>query len=188
MGFLGATDAPRGAGARRNRRQSSQFVDERIEDVLKVSGGVPDGWSRNVARSSAPEEIYPLPDDSTPYVCVLKKLVERAPSGLVSLEERRIDDFRQRVEQPLSDEAVLGMVDDLRARVHGGLRDPLNFGQSHFDPIAAKPTTEGVRSLDRASHACATTLAFASSQSNLPSRNPPANIPVKAVFLPVESI
>jgi hypothetical protein len=57
--------------------------------------------------------------DSTPFVCLLKELVERAPSGLVSLEERRIDDFRQRGEQLLSDEAVLGMVDDLRAGVHG---------------------------------------------------------------------
>jgi hypothetical protein len=188
MGFLGATDASRGAGARRNRRQSSQFVDERIEDVLKVSGGVPDGWSRNVARSSAPKEIYPLPDDSTPYVCLLKKLVERTPSGLVSLEKRRIDDFRQRVEQPLSDEAVLGMVDDLRARVHGGLRDPLNFGQSHFDPIAGQATTEGDgRWVGRVMGALPR-LRLQARNPTYPSGTPPANIPAKAVFLPVDSI
>jgi hypothetical protein len=57
---------------------------------------------------------------------------------LVSLDERWIDDFRQRIEQSLSGETVRRVVDDLRASVHGGFRDPLNFGQSHFDPIAGR--------------------------------------------------
>jgi hypothetical protein len=50
---------PSDAGARRDRRQSSQLVEERIEDVLKVSGGIPDGRGRSVARPSAPKEINP---------------------------------------------------------------------------------------------------------------------------------
>jgi hypothetical protein len=54
---------------------------------------------------------------------------------LVSLEERRIHDFRQRIEQSLSDETVFRVVDDRQASVHGGFRNPLNFGQFHFDPI-----------------------------------------------------
>ena len=87
---------------------------------------------RRIARPSAPNEIYPLPDDSTPYVCLLKGIVERASSRLVSLQKRRFDDFRQRVEQPLSDEAVIGVVDDLRARVHGGLRGSARFRTISF--------------------------------------------------------
>jgi hypothetical protein len=54
---------------------------------------------------------------------------------LVSLEERRIDDFRQRIEQSLSDETVRRVVDDRQASVHAGFGNPLNFGQFHFDPI-----------------------------------------------------
>jgi hypothetical protein len=54
---------------------------------------------------------------------------------LVSLEERRIDYFRQRIEQSLSDETVLRVVDDRQASVHSGFRNPLNFGQLHFGPI-----------------------------------------------------
>jgi hypothetical protein len=54
---------------------------------------------------------------------------------LVSLEERRIDNFRQRIEQCLSGETVLRVVDDRQASGHGGFRNPLDFGQFHLDPI-----------------------------------------------------
>ena len=57
------------------------FVEERIEDVLKVSGEVPDGRRGNVAGSRAPKEICLLPADSAPYGCLLQEFVEGASSG-----------------------------------------------------------------------------------------------------------
>jgi hypothetical protein len=41
-GLLRSLRAPSGRGARVNRRQSSKLVEERVEDVLQVSGGMPD--------------------------------------------------------------------------------------------------------------------------------------------------
>jgi hypothetical protein len=99
---------------------------------------------------------------------------------LVSLEERWIHDFRQRIEQSLSGETVRRVVDDLRASVHGGFRDPLNFEQSHIDPIAGQ--SRPLKASDGSEESCVR-HEIASSQS----RTPSADIAAKAVFLPVES-
>jgi hypothetical protein len=74
--------------------------------VLKLSGGMPDGWGGCIARPSEPNEIYPLPDDSTPYVCLLKQrerlfdsLAEVVEPAFLETDQSRRSSFKESIKR-----------------------------------------------------------------------------------------